>query len=84
MLPIIVGKGLKKGLIAGKSHKVFGCGRDLYIVWLKKQFARGESFAMSDIDKTDVQIHFCDKDSLETMIDVLIKMRDEWDGDSDG
>ena len=83
-IPVMIGKNLKKGLIAGKPKKsILWHGRDLFIVWLKKRFESGEEFAISDIDKIDTHIHFCDKDSLERMIDVLTKMRDEWEGEQD-
>lgn len=80
-IPVIIGKGLQKGIACGKPKRYFNTGRDLYIVWLKKRFESGEEFAISDIDKIDTHIHFCDKDSLERMIDVLTKLRDEWDGE---
>ena len=49
-LPVVIGKGMRKGICAGTSG-IFGGGVDLYIVWLKKKVESGARFNGEDIDK---------------------------------
>lgn len=69
-LPIIVGSGLKKGLMC---MRVKG-GYDMWIVWLKKEFQTGEYFELEDIDKLQAVIHFTDRKAVQNTIDALTAM----------
>ncbi len=79
--PIMIGKGLRKGLLAGPSQ--FGGCADLYVVWLNKDLHPGSNFYPDDIDKVNAVITFCDKQSVKETIDVLtsvlMKMEDKHD-----
>lgn len=77
-LPIMIGKNLKKGIVAERS-RYFSRGIDIFIVWLKKQFKTGETFQTEDIDKIDVQLHFCDRESVEQMVSVLTAVLADWE-----
>ena len=72
-LPVIIGGGkFKKGLLVGK--------RDLWIVWLKHEYASGEHFSRDDVEKIDTILHFCDRPSVENMINALKIMLEHWEG----
>lgn len=72
--PIILGGGvLKKGMVTAKGE---GSGYELFIVWLKKEFERGTAFELSDIEKVQAHIHFCDRGNVEDLIRVLQQMID--------
>ena len=68
-LPILIGKDLKKGILAMRGK--FLKGYDLWIVWLKKHYESGEKYAIEDIDKVNAVLHFCDRESIEQTIKVL-------------
>ena len=78
-LPIMIGKGMRKGLVAGPSQ--FGGAADLYVVWLNKDLQPGSIFCAEDIDKVNAVITFSDKQSVKETIDVLttvlMKMEDK-------
>lgn len=74
--PIILGGGvLKKGLMAvpGKNK-----GFDLYIVWLKREFAPGERFGIEDIQSVQQVIHFTDRKTLERTVWMLTCILNDW------
>ena len=80
-LPVIIGKGMRKGICAGRSELMKG-GVDLYIVWLNREVGSGGQFTGDDIDKVNAIIHFCDKESVKRTIDVLTDILMKW-GDWD-
>lgn len=75
-LPIIIGKNLRKGIMAWKE----GSGYNMAIVWLNKNIPVGQSFEREDIDKINAVLHFCDRDTLENTIALLKIMLEETDG----
>ena len=77
-LPVIIGKGLRKGICAGRSG-VFGDGVDLYIVWLKRKVESGAKFTGDDVDRVNAVLHFCDKESVKRTIDVLTEILVKWE-----
>lgn len=74
-LPIMIGQNLRKGVLALRGR--IG-GFDLYIVWLKKDYEHGANYDLSDIEKVDAVLHFCDKKSVETTIDALKNILRMW------
>lgn len=70
-LPVIIGKNMKKGIFAflDKDRQPNVC-----IAWLKKDYKSGDQFDMSDIDKIQTVLHFCDKESVKTTIKILETM----------
>lgn len=81
-LPVIIGKGMQKGICAGRSC-LMGSGVDLYIVWLKNKIESGARFTGEDVYKVNAILHFCDKESVKRTIDVLTDILMKW-GDWDG
>ena len=77
-LPIIIGKNLRKGIMAFKDQKMGGY--NVFIVWLKRDIPTGETFELDDIDKVNAVLHFCDRDTLENTIALLKIMLEENDG----
>lgn len=75
-LPIMIGHKLKKGMIA--HHK--GEGFDLVVCWLdkNKEYESGQTFELKDIRKIEAVIHFCDKESVESMKKVLEFILKQW------
>lgn len=76
-LPVIIGKGLQKGICAGPSQ-LMSDGFDLFIVWLKRPFKSGARFTGEDIDRVNIVLHFCDKESVKRTIDVLTEVLVKW------
>lgn len=76
-LPVIIGKGMRKGVCAGWSELMKG-GVDLYIVWLKNKIESGARFTGEDVYKVNAIIHFCDKESVKRTIDVLTDILMKW------
>jgi hypothetical protein len=76
-LPVIIGKGLQKGVCAGRSVLMNG-GVDLYIVWLKNKIESGARFSEKDVYKVNAILHFCDKESVKRTIDVLTDILMKW------
>lgn len=76
-LPVIIGKGMRKGICAGRSAMMNG-GVDLFIVWLKRDVGSGEKFAGEDVDKVNAILHFRDKESVKRTIDVLTDILMKW------
>ena len=68
-LPIVVGKNLRKGIIAYRNPQIGGY--DVAILWLKKDYKTGETIEIEDIDKVNGILHFCDRESVEQTIDIL-------------
>ena len=81
-LPVMIGKGLQKGICAGRSA-TFGDGVDLYIVWLKRKVESGSRFDGDDIDKVNAVLHFCDRESVKRTIDVLVEILLKWGSEND-
>lgn len=77
--PIMIGKNLKKGILAGPSQgNPFQAGADLYILWLNKRIPSGQSFTDEDIEGVNAMIHFCDRESVKRTIDVLTEVLLKW------
>ena len=76
-LPVIIGKGMRKGVCAGRSDLMKG-GVDLYIVWLKNKIESGARFSGEDVYKVNAILHFCDKESVKRTIDVLTDILMKW------
>ena len=78
-LPIMIGKNLKKGILAGPSMgHPFKTGADLYIIRLNKRIPSGQSFTDEDIEGVNAMIHFCDRESVKRTIDVLTEVLLKW------
>ena len=76
-LPVIIGKGMRKGVCAGRSDLMRG-GVDLFIVWLNRDIESGGRFTGQDIDRVNVILHFCDKESVKRTVDVLTEILMKW------
>ena len=76
-LPIMIGKGLRKGICAGRSVMMKN-GVDLFIVWLNKSIESGGRFTDDDVYKVNAVIHFCDKESVKRTVDVLTEILMKW------
>lgn len=76
-LPVIIGKGMRKGICAGRSEMMNG-GVDLYIVWLKNKIESGDRFTGEDVYKVNAILHFCDKESVKRTVDVLTEILMKW------
>lgn len=77
--PIMMGKGMKKGVLAGPSQgHPFQSGADLYILWLNKEIPSGLCFTDEDIEGVEAMIHFCDRASVKRTIDVLTEVLLKW------
>ncbi len=76
-LPIIIGKNMKKGIVAGPSRH-FGKGADLYIVWLKNRQMSGSTFDADDVQGVNAVLHFCDRESVKRTIDILTEVLLKW------
>lgn len=81
-LPVIVGKNMKKGIFAyrGGIYKNPGKGLNVWIVLLKKKYKTGQEYELKDIKAIDTAIHFCDKESVEIMVNILQKYLNDWEG----
>ena len=77
--PIILGPGLKKGLVAGRSE--LGKGADLYVVRLNKDLRTGDRIYSEDIDNVEILIHFTNRRSVKETIDVLTGVLLKWEGE---
>lgn len=78
-LPIMLGKKLKKGILAGPSQgHPFLAGADLYILRLNKEVQSGQRFTDEDIENVEAMIHFCDRESVKRTIDVLTEVLLKW------
>lgn len=75
-LPIMLGKNLKKGICAFPNSKMGGY--DLVVLWLKKEYPTGAEYSVSDIDKVDAVLHFCDRESIVGVMSELLWMLDKW------
>ena len=80
-LPIMLGKNLKKGIFAFQNAKMGGY--DLAILWLKKVYPTGAEYSMSDIDKVDAVLHFCDRESIVGLMSELLWILDKWKEQTD-
>ena len=80
-LPVIIGKGMRKGVCAGRSELMKG-GVDLYIVWLNRDIESGGRFTGEDVENVNAVLHFCDKESVKRTVDVLTYILMKW-GDWD-
>lgn len=77
-LPVIIGKGMQKGICAGRSC-LMGSGVDLFIVWLNKKLESGATFTDQDIEKVNAILHFCDRESVKRTIDILTEVLLRWE-----
>lgn len=69
-LPIMVGSGMRKGIMAVRGDTRRG-GFDLWIVWLRRDYASGESYELGDIENVQAVLHFCDRQSVERTKEAL-------------
>ena len=76
-LPVIIGKGMRKGVCAGRSE-LMESGVDLYMVWLNRDIESGGRFAGEDVDKVNAVLHFCAKESVTRTVDVLTDILMKW------
>jgi hypothetical protein len=76
-LPVMIGKGMRKGVVAGRSEYFRG-GVDLFIVWLNKRLDSGSRITGDDIEKVNAILHFCDKESVKRTVDVLTDILLKW------
>lgn len=76
-LPIMIGKNLKKGILAMRSKQG---GFDMLIVWLdkKKEYESGQEYDLEDVDKVNAILHFCDRESVENTIRALEWILKQW------
>ena len=77
-LPVQIGHNLRKGMLAYRNIK--NGGFTVMIVWLKKDYSSGAEYDLEDIDKIDTVLHFCDKESMESMVKLLTKILKDWRG----
>ena len=77
-LPIIIGKGRRKGLFGFSSRIFGGDGYDLAIVRLSRDYQSGEPIDLSDMDGAEVILHFCDRDSLQLTADTINRILRNW------
>lgn len=79
-LPIVIMKGKRKGIIGwlDKDHRAV-----VNIVWLNKDVPHGHKFQLTDIDKLDATLWFCDKESIEQTINVLEKLKKDMPQESE-
>lgn len=77
-LPVIIGKGMRKGICAGRSVLI-GNGVDVYIVWLNRRVKSGSRFTGDDVDGVNAVLHFCDKESVERTINILVEILVRWE-----
>lgn len=73
-LPIVIGKGMKKGILGMRTRK----GYDVWICSLKRKHETGTKFPITDIEKIDTVLRFADKESVETTIGVLKQILKGW------
>ena len=72
---------LIKGYLILQPRKLRGM--DLCIVWLKRDVPSGEPFELCDVDKIETIMHFCDRKSVENMINGLKQMLEMRWGDEE-
>lgn len=72
--PIIIGHKFKKGLFAFRKDGGF----NVWIVRLKKQYESGKNFDIGDIKSIEAELHFCDRESVQATIKVLIDILKDW------
>ncbi len=53
-------------------------GYSVMMAYLCRPYEDDEKVGVEDIRKVDTLMHFCDKGSVEKMIEVLTNIRDEW------
>ena len=77
MLPIMIGKNLKKGIMAMRSKTG---GYEVLIVWLNKdkEYERGQVYDMEDVSRVNAILHFCDRESVENTINILQWILKQW------
>lgn len=76
-LPVMLGKNLKKGLLAFRNKQMGGF--DLYVLWLVKNYPTGKKYNMDDIDSVNAVLHFCDKESVKQTISILKWILKRWE-----
>ena len=80
-LPIIIGKNLRKGVMAFQDKK--SGGYNFMIVWLKRDIPTGETFETEDIDKVNAVLHFCDRETLQNTVNLMNTVLKETEGEND-
>lgn len=78
--PIIIGKGLKKGIMGFLDRDRQA---NVSIVYLKKQYESGEEFDFKDIEKIQAVLHFCDRESIQNTINILKTLMKSMPGDKE-
>ena len=71
-LPIVIMKNKHKGIMGflDRDRRAI-----VSIVWLNKDVPHGEEFQLTDIDKSDATLWFCDRESIEQTIEILEKLK---------
>ena len=77
-LPVIIGKGRRKGCFGFRSRIFGGKGYNLAIVRLSQDYQSGEPFALNDMEGAEVILHFCDRDSLQLTADTINRILRNW------
>jgi hypothetical protein len=67
--PIVLGHQYRKGILAVKYGEH---GVKFMICRLKKEYNTGEEFNHDDVKNVEQEIWFADRETLKTMIDVMI------------
>lgn len=78
LLPIMFGVGgeANKCIVAGMNKEA---GADAFICWIKPGFNIGDKPKNDDLLGTIAHLHFCNKESLKAMIDILQGVYEKWD-----
>lgn len=77
-LPVIIGKGRRKGCFGFRNRIFGGDGYDLAIVRLSRDYQTGQPFDLNDMDGAEVILHFCDRDSLQLTADTINRILRNW------
>ena len=75
-LPIMLGKNLRKGVMAYRNMCMSGF--DLTVLWLKQDYKTGQKFVLEDIEGLEAVLHFSDRESIEETINVLKWILKQW------
>ena len=73
--PIILGHDFRKGYVVVKKPDEKRAS--LIIVRLKKDYPSGEEFDPKDIESAEVELIFCNREAIKTLVDVLQRVLDD-------
>ena len=77
-LPVIIGKGRRKGCFGFRSRIFGGKGYNLAIVRLSRDYQSGDPIALQDMEGAEVILHFCDRQSVQITADTLNRILRNW------